>query len=150
MIPDIMSIDFDNETPRLILYLPHENGSSMIHHALDKPVTPSSDFYLRLNRRQLERLPLKHHFSEATSYIPALGITEWHGAIDGQTVSIAWSWALCDDGYTYVTQPLDITSNVMLVSDKGYDAGPSETACVLHGVLRHLDWQAKISSIVLG
>jgi hypothetical protein len=139
---------FDNETPRLILYLPHENGSSMIHHALNRTATPSFDFYLRLNQRQLEGLPLEHHFSEATSFAPALGITEWYGVIDGKTVSVAWSWAMCDDGHAYAAHPLDITSNVMLVSDKGYDAGPGETANALCGVLRHLGWEKRVLSVI--
>lgn len=99
---------------------------------------PSFDRYLRITRTELEDISLEHLWTDQPSSADGrtLGYTEWSGSHGGRVVSVACFWRLYADGPSLSSDPLDVSTNVMLVDAKGYDMGTHETGSAFLAILR--------------
>lgn len=100
----------------------------------------SFDLYVRVTKDELLELQLEHHLTEPASAFDgqATGYTEWTGSTRGQLVSVACFWRAYADGSVLSTDPMDVSTNLMLIDNMGYDAGHRRTGEVLLGMLRHM------------
>jgi hypothetical protein len=111
----------------------------------------SRDYYLRVRIAPFERMAFIHLWSQEDDdvYLDAreqlgldpvvAGSTEWAGRVDGQTVSIAWDWAVTPDLQACVlsTRP---RSNVRLICESGYDMPMEATTLILLRKIELLSW----------
>jgi uncharacterized protein DUF4902 len=74
--------------------------------------------------------------------IPAscAGYCEWATEEAPPQISIGWAWFSLADGRTFVA-PGGMSSNVMLVTQTGYDLGMHKTNELLHAWLARESWQ---------
>lgn len=95
--------------------------------------TPSVDHYVRLTGSDLQNLCMHLQWTElpATTDGQSLGYSEWAGQWGGALVSVACFWRSYSDGPVAPSDPLDVSTNLMLVDSKGYDAGTRGTAVAL-------------------
>lgn len=100
----------------------------------------SVDLYVRVTKDELLALQLEHHLTEPPSAFDgqATGYTEWTGNTRGRLVSVACFWRAYADGSALSTDPMDVSTNLMLIDNTGYDAGHRHTGEVLLGKLRHM------------
>ena len=56
-------------------------------------------------------------------------------------LSVAWEWQRLVDGRLVISPPQTIMSNLMLITDQGYDMGPVETEKALQVWLEGLSWR---------
>lgn len=98
----------------------------------------AEDYYVRMNQDELQELRLDHQWSQwpANREIETLGYTEWAGTWRGAVVSVACFWAVGKDGKCKGIDPYDVSTNLMLVDPKGFDAGTRDTACALMAFIR--------------
>lgn len=94
---------------------------------------PSVDHYVRLTGSDLQDLCMDLQWTEwpATTDGQSLGYTEWAGQWGGALVSVACFWRSYSDGPEPPSDPLDVSTNLMLVDAKGFDAGTRGTAVAL-------------------
>lgn len=104
------------------------------------PACHSKDYYVRLKRRELEGLVLEHWSSHVESNTPLGGYTEWTSMAGGVVVSVSWEWQRQDDGALVIVPPRSILSNLMVISDQGYDMGMVGTEKALQEWLEGLSW----------
>lgn len=69
------------------------------------------------------------------------GSTDWTSVSVGVVVSVSWEWRCLDDGYLVIPSPRSIMSNLMLISERGYDVGLVGTEKALQGWLEGLSWR---------
>lgn len=116
------------------------------------PKPMESDGYLRLDRRALTRLVLRHLHTAADaagagdeplrdSASTIVGYTEWQGR-DQRTISIGWDWSLTGAGLQLVAGTA--RANLMLVDDRGADLGPRASTAALEDWLTTWNWQAEV------
>lgn len=88
------------------------------------------DHYLRVSERELQELNLGLLWTEWPSVEGGElhGYTEWSGWHRGVTVSVACFWRFDQGAQVMALCPCDVSTNLMLVDAKGYDAGPGLTA----------------------
>lgn len=100
----------------------------------------SVDLYVRVTKDELLGLPLEHHLTEPASACDgvATGYTEWTAIASGRLVSVACFWRAYADGSVLSTDPMDVSTNLMLIDDMGYDAGHKHTGEVLLERLQHM------------
>ena len=105
----------------------------MILRTTHATLQEAEDYYVRMNQDELQALRLVHQWSQwpADREIETLGYTEWAGTWRGAVVSVACFWAVGKDGKCNGIEPYDVSTNLMLVDPKGYDAGARDTACAL-------------------
>lgn len=97
---------------------------------------PCVDHYVRVTGSELERLNLDLLWTDgAEATGQALGYAEWAGRWRGSVVSVACTWRSTAGGPVLSSDPLDVSTNLMLVDAKGYDAGTKGTAVALMRVL---------------
>ena len=72
---------------------------------------------------------------------PLGGYTEWASVCDEAVVSVSWEWLRLHDGCLVIPSPGSIMSNLMLISDQGYDEGMVGTEKALQGWLEGLSWR---------
>jgi len=109
------------------------------------PQRYSPDYYLRLRLRDLNSLMLEHSFTHVTNHSPLAGFTEWCAATDGAALSVSWEWVQnrCDN--LLIPEPRTILTNLMLISDVGYDTGTADTEKALHHLLERVAWRDVVS-----
>lgn len=101
----------------------------------------SRDGYIRMTFEAFTSLALRKHFSYEEPEIlaelieeglPALraGYCEFISELDAAIMSIGWVWYDTQDGQNY-RAPGHINSNVMLISQSGYDLGSTKTVELL-------------------
>lgn len=111
------------------------------------PQKYSRDLYVRMRASELYQLQFVHLYSASLNTPvcpPIYGYTEWKAHHFDATVSLAWDWVLQDDGALLIAGPQQLRSNIMLVSAKGYDLGPEETAADCARVVETIPWQATV------
>lgn len=97
---------------------------------------PCVDHYVRVTGRELAHLSLDLVWTdcpEASS--ESLGYAEWVGRWRGAVVSVACTWRSSAGGPVLSSDPLEVSTNLMLVDAKGYDAGSKGTAVALMQLL---------------
>ena len=107
----------------------------------------SRDLYVRLHEDELNQLEFVHLYSEALprpTFHPICGYTEWSGLHLDTTISLAWDWALDNDGVPHFSRPEMLRSNIMLVSAKGDDLGLEATAAKCELAIEHLPWRLEV------
>lgn len=110
----------------------------MILPTTHESLQEAEDYYVRMSQDELQELRLDHQWSQrpANRDIETLGYTEWAGTWRGAVVSVACFWAVGKDGKCKGVEPYDVSTNLMLVDPKGFDAGTRDTACALMAFIR--------------
>lgn len=95
------------------------------------------DYYIRLTKIELLKIQLIHLRTEypLTSDSHFDGYSEWTTTINDTTCSVACYWHSRENN-VISADPIDILTNLMMLDDKGYDAGTIRTGEVLLDVLR--------------
>jgi hypothetical protein len=121
------------------------------------PQMHSSDYYLRINRGQLERIVFEHLYTVQDRLLPINmpadarllgGITEWQGAFQNYAVSLAWDWGRRSDGGVEVMQAILPRTNVKLIDSRGYDLMDAEAATPLWALISALPWQGPVLEVL--
>lgn len=112
----------------------------------------SSDGYIRLSAEELGSLTLLHLITglddgelplvyDCQLTTDLTGYTEWLGA-DQPAVTVGWDWQMVYANQVVGLQMVDTPrSNLMLIDDRGHDAGPQATAQQLARHIDKLAWQ---------
>ena len=111
----------------------------------------SRDLYVRLRAHELFQLELVHLYSEVFNAAPSQpisGATEWCGAHGEGRISLGWDWVLKNDGAPIHPSPATLRSNIMLISDKGYDLGPDTTSAVCEQVVGGIPWSTAVMTVL--
>lgn len=111
----------------------------------------SRDLYVRLREHELYQLKLIHLYSEASApapWRPICGFTEWSGPYQDVTISMGWDWVLDSDGAPLYSTPQILRSNIMLISDKGYDIGPEMTSALCEKVVHATSWRSAVMTVL--
>lgn len=92
-----------------------------------------ADYYVRLTDDDLKDLCLDLLWAESpdTRDEKSLGYVEFSGLWHDAVVSVAFFWRSFEGGIAILPDPLDVSTNLMLVDSKGYDAGTKGTALAL-------------------
>ena len=62
---------------------------------------------------------------------------------------MGWDWVVTDDGVPLYSTPQTLRSNIMLVSDKGYDLGPEMTSAICgEKVVESMPWCSAVMAIL--
>lgn len=113
-------------------------------------ITPL-DYYIRLTNPELWKIQLTHLRTEYPPTTDGIsdGYTEWTATVNDAPVSIACYWRFRENN-VISTRPIDILTNLMMLDDKGYDAGPIKTGEVLLDVLgtRWLNQKCQTKQVV--
>lgn len=116
------------------------------------PQLHSRDAYLRLNVKQLHAIELSHLFTELieqeSDEMISVGVTEWIGQHENNTVSLAWDWRLDHNNSIEPNFFHSPRSNVMLICGDGYDLGIHETTQLLLDIIARIPWCAQVLECV--
>lgn len=90
-------------------------------------------------------------YSEVVESIDGLlhGVTEWSAQHTSHVaLSLSWDWTLLSDGDIQLRSPVQVRTNIMLISAQGYDQGTirTDTACVQR--IGQLPWKNQITSFL--
>lgn len=111
------------------------------------PSLDSSDYYIRINQRELEVIEWAHSYSQRTSISPEEGLTEWLAEIRGLPASISWMWRRGHEGQVVAATPVLVLSNVLVVDAKGHDLTQSLTDELLQTSIAKLPWVQIVASV---
>ena len=64
-------------------------------------------------------------------------------------LSIAWDWQTLDDGVRVVDLTTPISTNIMLVCEKGYDMGTQQTQRVVREHIEGMRWANELECPLL-
>lgn len=109
------------------------------------PQRYSPDYYLRLRLLDLNSLMLEHTFTHVTNHSPLAGFTEWCAATKGVILSVSWEWVRNKYDCLQTPPKVSILTNLMLITDAGYDAGTADTEKALLRLLERLAWREVVS-----
>ncbi len=73
---------------------------------------------------------------------PRRGQAVWAADHQGLPLGLAWEWAQVRGDVVALSDPMNVLSNVRLVSAEGTPIGESERMVHLNSAIHQLDWQA--------
>lgn len=115
------------------------------------PQKYSRDLYVRLREHELYQLEFIHLCSEVATTAPCqpiCGFTEWSGAYNDVTISMGWDWVLKSELFLLYSTPQILRTNIMLVSEKGYDLGSEMTSVICGRVVASMPWHRAVIKIL--
>jgi hypothetical protein len=128
--------------------------NAMIFTPVGKPAPfqmHSHDYRVRVTGPELKALRLDHLctledpkvFDDVPPGTRAVrtGVTEWHGAIHGQAVTMAWDWYEGPEGTLHFARAVPPRSNLMLIDGKGYDAPHAAVEAAICRFVSEFAWQ---------
>lgn len=75
---------------------------------------------------------------------PRQGQAVWAADLEGLPLGLAWEWAEVRADVVALCDPMNVLSNVRLVSAEGAPLGESERMVHLNSAIRELDWQSHV------
>lgn len=117
------------------------------------------DYYVRLSREELDRLPFTHLYTGGADDLEAdgvcmvalageIGITEWCAYYGSATLSVGWDWIRAANGCLVMANPLAIRTNVMLVNERCEDLGRRHTLAHLALSMDRMAWERVVAGIL--
>nr|WP_235366441.1 DUF4902 domain-containing protein [Burkholderia pseudomallei] len=126
--------------------------------ASSAPAAAGRDGYVRLSLPQLARVSLAPICAAADDQILSelwdlgigalrAGYCEWIDAHGAAPTTLGWSWFV-DVERIWRIVPDSLTSNLMIISAKGYDVGPANTRQCLLNWLTKFDWRGLLVPLI--
>lgn len=76
---------------------------------------------------------------------PRQGQAVWAADLEGLPLGLAWEWAEVREDVVALCDPMNVLSNVRLVSAEGAPLGESERMVHLNSAIHELDWQSHVT-----
>ncbi len=105
--------------------------------------TGLSDTRVRVTTADLERLQLKHIYSEAEDALDN-GYTEWSAAYT-RALTFGWDWNYDRETGALVADWPQLRTNLMVTDAAGADLGPEQTSACVAQLAAEVGWQRRVA-----